>query len=259
MLSGTGQGHGLGRDISVRLCRWTRGGDRAPETPAPATMRCALCPWKHQEAQTAAGRQAGRQQVRARPGAPCREVGGGAGGRPGAPKRTQGPRGREGRAGSGREQRRLGASPAEAAHCRLQRGGRGRRGGRRRRGPPLAPPPVGALGRGRVVGFGLSGSGGAAGLPGTRGGRLGHARCRRLSPSTRRKHEGQRGLQGPAAHGETPTTSSSPPSIALTRHSHSSPVSRGWGCRRELEGGRLSRATFPKSWMPRRKVSQPSC
>ncbi|XP_023986002.2 dynein axonemal intermediate chain 2 [Physeter macrocephalus] len=84
-----------------------------------------------------------------------------------------------------------------------QRGGAGaREAGRAVGALPRPRLPVGALGRGRVVGFGLSGSssaGEAAREPAAVGLRLGHDRCRGPSPSTRRQHEGQRGLQGPAA------------------------------------------------------------
>lgn len=82
------------------------------------------------------------------------------------------------------------ASPEEAANSQPQRGkGGGAGGGRRRRVLPLPRLPVSALGRGRFVGFGLSGSRSAsetAGDPAAAaavGVRLGHARCRCLSPS----------------------------------------------------------------------------
>lgn len=218
--------------------------------------RCTQRPWKHKAARRRPGdaeiRQAGRLAADAR-GPSGRERGGPssrAAGRAPPGGRCEGSRGREpGAAGRGSpelpngrtrrcsadagprrgpEVRTGGQSPGERRRlgrllgggdqlwAAARRGG-GAGGGRRRRALPRPRLRVSALGRGRVVGFGLSGSRGAgeaardpaAAAAAAVGVRLGHARCRGLSPSTRRKHEGQRGLQGPATHGETPSASSS--------------------------------------------------
>lgn len=132
-----------------------------------------------------------------------------------------------------------GASPAEAASSRPQRGrGEGSGGGRRPRGPPPAPPPgqrpwPRARRWFRVVRqqrrrLGYQGAGGG-------GVQLGHACTCVLSPSTCRRHEGQRGLQGPATHGETPSTPIHPGSPTLSWRPQSGPVpspplrEQGWG------------------------------
>lgn len=161
-------------------------------------------PWRRQEADGPTDRQAGRLTAAARGagGAPWRAAGegpaasegargGGESGQtdtaaaaaPGGRGASPGPEGRAdgragGRAGAGRA--------AEAAHPGPSTGGAGaQRAGGAVGALPSPRPPVGALGRGRVVGFGLSGSGRAgeaAGDPATRGARLGHARGRALSP-----------------------------------------------------------------------------
>ncbi|XP_055280315.1 collagen alpha-1(I) chain-like [Moschus berezovskii] len=75
------------------------------------------------------------------------------------------------------------ASRAETATSRWQR-----KGGGSPSGPPQAPPAPAAAARASA----------AVGV------RLGHARHLGLSPSARRRHEGQRGLQGPATLGGSP-------------------------------------------------------
>lgn len=145
----------------------------------------------------------------------------GAGGRAGVSELTwrrqadarthRGPQGRTAGHTSSRSGSGSGASSAEAANSHPQRReGRAPGAGRRRPGPPPAPPRVSVLSRWRVVGFGLSGSARGGGQlaaggrdPEAVGVRLSHARWRGLSPSTCCNHEGQRGLQGPATHGET--------------------------------------------------------
>lgn len=103
------------------------------------------------------------------------------------------------RALAGGQRHRPGGSLVEAA-------GSGQSAGRVRPRPPV-PPPGQRGSRGRVVGFGLSGSSSgcseeaAAQRPRDRRGGWAWL-C--LSPSTRCQHEGHQRLQGPAAHGETP-------------------------------------------------------
>lgn len=218
-------------------------------TPAMATMHTVPLETPGSQsppgdAQTQAGRQIGgrcalpeglgaRQQPAGRPleDSGRRALGTSPGARGGAQElpngrggagRTQGlSEGREGRTGGQPpgKRRRLGRLPGGGGQLSpAAREGRGRRRGRRRRGPPLAPPPgqrpwprarcwfrvVRQRRRRRE----------AARDQAAVGVRLGHARCRVLSPSTRRKHEGQRGLQRPAAYGETPTTPFSSPFVA---------------------------------------------
>lgn len=207
--------------------------------------RCTRRPWKHRAATALEMLRAGRQLMRVargpgerlpkrprgRQGAPWRTVGewarlraGGRGEAPSSFKQT--PRRRRAGRAQGHDESRertggtcpeggagSGASPAEAASSRPQRGrGEGSGGGRRPRGPPPAPPPgqrpwPRARRWFRVVRqqrrrLGYQGAGGG-------GVQLGHACTCVLSPSTCRRHEGQRGLQGPATHGETRP----PPSI----------------------------------------------
>ena len=243
---------------------WTRGGNTTPATrahshdarsahgntrlPAAALETLSQTDRRADRPAEDARGPSGRQRVclsshaagRAPPGGPRKRS-------PGREPRAAGRRRRElpnGRTQGRAEGRRVaradarresgagqGASPAEAATPRQQRGGAGaREAGGAVGALPRPRLPVSALGRGRVVGFGLSGSSGAgeaAREPAAVGLRLGHDRCSGLSPSTRRKHEGQRRLQGPAAHGETPSTSpSSTPSLVPRSHTRGRPPDR---------------------------------
>lgn len=167
-------------------CHWRQGLD-TPETPATATMHAAPMetrgsrqpPWRHQETDRQTGRQADRQTERQAGSrrARGRERGCPASGVPqGAPWRAagEGPRARgrgeapQGRA-EGRRDARAGARwesgsgssacPPEAANSRRRTGGAGApEAGGAVEALPSPRPLLSALGRGRVVGFGLSGS-----------------------------------------------------------------------------------------------------
>lgn len=102
------------------------------------------------------------------------------------------------------KKRRLGGLPGGDRHLPFAaRGGRAPTAARPRPRPPRSAP---SAARALLV-SGCQAA--AARAPAAVGVRLGHARDLGLSPSARRRHEGQRGLQGPATHGETRSASSS--------------------------------------------------
>lgn len=221
--------------------------------------RCPQRPWKHEAAHCRPGDAESRTDGRAgrRTGQPMRVA------RAGRKKaRSTGAHGADAEPGRGPGGR-PGRSQVRPPGRRRPPPVRSARGAGRLPGPPQAPPaPVRALGRARLVGFGLSGSGRAA--PEAVGVRLSHDRDLGLSPSAHRRHEGQRGLQGPATHGETRSASSSSSTPSLTPRTQTLPAAPRpywvFPLRGHLRPGAATvLSNFAKSWISRRKASWPPC